>query len=286
MLGALASKRYTGLSSSGCVLFLVACGVSALAHWSPGPHPDPHQILNEAQDDAIAGRYEDALAKHVWFHENALTYAPAMYGVRLSFALSYWANLGAKYPPALEKLRAIRDKAGDDVRAGSDDASLTTDCAKPGVRERFHDFAAINETLGDNSKTSVLFIWLDSNRPRLAAAVYDVAEPALIETKDFKLCGKYLDPEKSFQRALRLREESMKATASFGGDRDELERLNMINDEMFARSTATVVALLVINGRRAEAEQIITKAKRVRDDPEFDRQLIRALKGEIPAAWP
>jgi len=43
-----------------------------LAAWTPPENPNPQQILSEAQSDAKAGRYEDALAKHVWFHENAL----------------------------------------------------------------------------------------------------------------------------------------------------------------------------------------------------------------------
>jgi hypothetical protein len=97
-------------TSLGLVLMAVL-SVGALAQWKPVANPVPDKILNEAQEDAAAGRYEDALAKHVWFHENALTYAPAMYGVRLSFALSYWAALGAMYPPALQKLRHQRRKS-------------------------------------------------------------------------------------------------------------------------------------------------------------------------------
>jgi hypothetical protein len=98
---------------AACALFLPT---ATFAQWAPPANPDPDKILNGAQDDAQAGRYADALAKHVWFHENALKYQPALYGVRLSFALSYWAQLGDAYPPALEKLKSIRDETAKKVR--------------------------------------------------------------------------------------------------------------------------------------------------------------------------
>src|SRR5688572_11688303 len=56
----------------------------AKAAWSPPANPDPHVILREAKADTQAGRYEEALAKHVWFHSHALEIEPALYGVRLS----------------------------------------------------------------------------------------------------------------------------------------------------------------------------------------------------------
>ncbi|MEI9962222.1 MAG: hypothetical protein WDM76_14140 [Limisphaerales bacterium] len=45
--------------------------------WRPPQNPDPNKILKEAESDTAAGRYTDALAKHVWYHENALKYISA-----------------------------------------------------------------------------------------------------------------------------------------------------------------------------------------------------------------
>ena len=86
------------------------------SNWGPGMNPDPSAILHEARADRRAGRFADALTKHVWFHENALKYVPSLSGVRLSFALTYWMELGAVYPAALRKLKRIRDDA--ERRAG------------------------------------------------------------------------------------------------------------------------------------------------------------------------
>src|SRR5690349_21544262 len=91
------------------VVVLLVPGAAFAEGWTPPADPDPQQILNEARDDARAKHYEEALEKYVWFHEHALEYRPSMSGVRLSFALSDWVKLGESYPPALVKLREIRD---------------------------------------------------------------------------------------------------------------------------------------------------------------------------------
>jgi hypothetical protein len=39
--------------------------------WTVPTDPDPQTILREAAENTRAGQYELALAKHIWFHENA-----------------------------------------------------------------------------------------------------------------------------------------------------------------------------------------------------------------------
>ncbi len=267
-----------------CLITRVA--LCAQDGWKPDNKPDPDRILTEAQEDAAAGRYEDALAKHVWFHENALKYAPAMSGVRLSFALGYWAALGAKYPPALLKLQAIRDTAGEGLRTGPDVVGPANECGVPEVRQAFNDFSAINRELGDNAKTRALFAWLDSNRPRVAAAVYDVAEPALISGKEFRLCGKYLDPDRSLRRIVQLREEMLRLAASPEEPPDYAKDLKAFEEKSFSHSIATLVGLLAVNGRKADAERIAAEARKVQDDAGFRQLLLKAENGQVPPPWP
>ncbi len=123
----------------------ICTSVTLASDWTPPDNPDPQSILNEAQSDARAKRYEIALAKHVWFHENALKINQAMSGVRLSFALSYWKGLGQEHPPALEKLRQIRDELAAKANDGMD------------IGSGFHDLASINKTLDEDSKSSCPF---------------------------------------------------------------------------------------------------------------------------------
>jgi tetratricopeptide (TPR) repeat protein len=252
-----------------CAFFVL---MTSLAHadWAPPPKPNPDRIFQEAKSDAAAGRYGDALAKHVWYHQNALKHKPSLYGVRLSFALSAWAELGAAYPPALEKLESIRDEAARNVREGK------------GSREAFHDFASINKTLEDESKTKDLFVWLDSNKPAVAKEVFEVAQPALIKAKEYRLCGSYLEADNAFQRILQLYRENKRIAQ----EREFGKRLQEFGEKSFSNGTATLVALLVLNERKADAERIAAEAIKEWDDPRFKEQLEKAKKGSVPAPWP
>jgi len=240
------------------------------SHWTVPANPDPQKILQEAEADTRAGRYEDSLAKHVWFHEHALKIQPAQYGVRLSFALSDWVELGKSYPRALEKLKSIRDADSDQIKAGK------------GTRPLFHDFESINKYCVEQSKTKNVFVWLDTNQPAFAKEVFDIAEPDLIEAKEYGLCGRYLDPKTSFQQIL----DQYEMTKRVAKDPRLGTRTLEFGQKKFSNSSATLVALLAVNGRTADANDIATKAAAAYNDQEFKTLLAKAKKGEVPAPWP
>jgi hypothetical protein len=243
------------------------------ADWTPPKDPNPEKILTEAQDDSRAGRYEDALAKQVWFHENALKYAPAMSGVRLSFALGQWLELGERYPPAMTRLKATRDQAEGAVKEGTD------------PRHAFLDAAAINRELRDTGRTRNLFLWLDENKPEVARRTYDAAEPALIAAKDYRLCGKYLDPDRQFIRDVDLY-RTTKNMARGEDMKDYAAELEEHSNKMFAQDAATLVALLVLNDRQADADRIAADALKESDYPALKGMIEKALKGELPSPAP
>lgn len=256
------------------ILVLVVSGcaqkVDVEDEWKPPKNPDPQKILDEAQADARAKRYEDALAKHVWFHRNALKHERSLYGVRLSFALSYWHELGKAYPPALVKLKEIRDEAAKNVTNGKH------------VRESFHDLAAINRTVGEESRTKEIFVLLDAQNADAATEVFDLAQPALVKTKEYKLCGKYIDSKRSFPRIIESfrRDKRMAEDPRFGA-----RHLEFANKE-FTNDSATLIALLAVNGRKAEAEEIAGDAKKEWNNASFHAEIDKALQGKIPKPWP
>ncbi|HTS02250.1 MAG TPA: hypothetical protein VMN04_06980 [Thermoanaerobaculia bacterium] len=210
----------------------------------------------------------------MWFFENALKYAPAMYGVRLSFALSDWKTLADSYPPALEKLKAERDEAAAKVRESMDS------------RHSFHDFASISSVLCEEAQTAELFLWLDANEPATASAVYDLAQPALVEAGNYRICGKYLDPDRSLERMLRFYRENREAAGGPESD-PEIRRLTTdFHEKSLSNGVGTLVALLVVNGRAADARRVVDEAVKVRDDPAFRKILDGALRGEMPPPWP
>ena len=255
---------------SGLLLAVLAGTTPAASPWAPPRNPDPQRILGEATQDTRAGRHDVALAKFVWFHQNALKHEPALAGVRLSFALSDWYDLGQAYPPALEALKRTRDAALKDVRERQGDD----------VFQPFQDLAAINEKLGEESLTATTFIALAARRPDAAPLVFRVARPSLLRAKEYTLCGKYLSPEEDWHMAAELYQLGRRQQQQFGPEHADFV------EKSFTNEVATLLALLVVNGRPAEAEAIARKARLEWDDPGFRAAIDSALGGVIPEPWP
>ena len=251
----------------GALLVLATGGARA---WAPPANPDPTKILREAEADARAGKYEIALAKHLWFHRNALRYESGLSGVRLSFALASWVELADKYPPALAALKAERDRALADFRR-----------ARGHGFDPFHDFVSINESLSEEGRTVAEFKALDAENPRRAEWVFDVALPALIEAKEYELAGKYIDPSAQWEMAL----SGYRLNVRLNRDEPKLN-LGEFAKESFTNSTATLIALLVVTGREREAMRIAEEAREQLADADFQAAIDKALRGEVPEPWP
>lgn len=143
------------------------------------------------------GQYQKALDAHLWFHEQSKS-SPAMGGVRLSFALSSWLELGKKYPSALDALKAVRDKDKELLLSGTGDFS------------NFHDFSAINQTLGLNQQTVELFLRLDEQSSEQTEIYYIVAEALLIKAQQYDIISKYIgDPIVKYENMRYMRERSL-----------------------------------------------------------------------------
>ncbi|HZL91541.1 MAG TPA: hypothetical protein VFB96_24440 [Pirellulaceae bacterium] len=244
--------------------------MTSSSHWQPPDDPDPHAILHETHADLRAARYETALAKHVWFHRHALTYNPGLGGVRLSFALGCWRELGKAYPPALAKLKEFRDEAASDVVHGKNPV------------ESFHDVAAINRYLGLEEDTTKLFVYLDALDSTIAKSVYRLAQPALVKQKRFDVCGKYLEPKQT----LALEIDAFRFTSRFPGRRKYPQEHRVFAEKSFSHHVQTLVGLLVVNTREAEAREIAALAKAEWEDSAFLSGIDRALAGWVPDPWP
>lgn len=169
-----------------CLLCLSLVTETAADDWAPPADPDLHDILNEARLDAMAGRYEVALEKHIWFHNNAVAIDEGMSGVRRSFALFDWLRLGQEYQPAMDKLRQIRGELFTRINDEGYDSGA------------FHDLVAINSVLDEESLTVEAFKHLDATNPEAARRAFNFANSALIKDKEYVLYGKYVAPRRDF----------------------------------------------------------------------------------------
>jgi hypothetical protein len=239
--------------------------------WTPPENPDAHAILDEAVSDARAGMYEVALAKHLWFHENALSCDSALYGVRLSFALGYWRDLADEHPPAMHKLVETRNKTA-------------TDYLESGFSfKTFHDLTSLNRVLNEPRKTAEAFLVAHQHDREAAASIYDVAEPALIAEEAFEICGHYLEPEPQLERTkkiYRLNQELERKWAASEPCPPATAR------HKFVHRISTLAALLIKNDRRDEAHRCAAIALDELGDDEFKADFDSALAGNVPAPWP
>lgn len=251
------------------VILLVLIGCTHTTTWVPPTNPNPQAILNEAEQDSRAGRYEVALAKFVWFHENALTIEPSLSGVRLSFALSDWYDLAQKYPPALDAMRQARGQAAANVLAGRE------------PRRAFQEVAAIDQSLGQEAMTGELFETLDRDQPDVAKSVFDIAKRALVEQKAFELANKYVDPPADITRLVqRYREDLQMAPEPGDPDYSQIAR------KSFTYNASILVATLAANGRLDEATMVADTARGEIQDAEFEQSMVAALRGVAPEPWP
>jgi len=249
---------------------LLAVPALAAADWTPPAQPDPRAILAEAGHDAQARRYADALAKYAWFYEHALDTAQGLYGLRLSRALEDWAALGRDYPPALERLRAVREAAAEQVRRGE------------GARGHFNEVLAIDRVLGQDAATRELFHWLDAHRAEVAAEVYDQAQATLVRGKEYALCGRYLTPDRTLAKAL----EQYRLTLALAAGADDEPALRGFAQRTLSNKLGLLVGLLALNHRPDDASRIANAALKEWDDPGFRTLLGQALAGNLPEPWP
>lgn len=208
--------------------------------------------LDKANKLFAQGKYEEALRHHISFHDNILKTQPAMYGVRLSFALSDWMELGKKYPKALTALKDIRDKKTARLAGGEEDRPL------------FHDVRAINDHLSEQAATVKLFKTIDARNTKFAGEIYDIAEGDLVQAKEYSLAKKYMgDPAGALEDAKKQYDHGMKFVGS-GPKADPASQRAFQN--IFARRVIALIIILQNTGDEATAKALQAQALKIVDD--------------------
>lgn len=205
--------------------------------------PDPEKVLARARHYRLQGQYAKALKDHLWFHENALQYNPALYGVRLSFALEEWIALGADFPDAIRALAEIRDRKTELLEKGL------------GLPEIFHDVQSINRCLHEPQKTVALIKRLCESDFETAKQCYDLAKADLIASGEFALCNRLMDAPMFLARdmkALLKKNITIYKTAPWA---DTAQREWTVRH--FMEEAEAVLVVLAKNQRHVEAERFI-----------------------------
>jgi hypothetical protein len=205
----------------------------------------PKRMLAEARALASQAEYAGALEKYLWFHRHALEYSEALAGVRLSFALDEWVNLGQKYPPARDALLSVRDDAIEAFAKGKGSFLL------------FMDVEAINRYLHDDARTVQLFKLLHRGQPELAGQCYAVAERVLVEGGEYATCIDYLldlgqrleAVRQSYLMTLEIAEQNLLLSSPEA-------RLKEYADLRLVEETSRLIAILEGVGRLQDADRV------------------------------
>ena len=215
--------------------------------------------LQHIRELATQGKHEEALQKHLWFHEESKT-STGMGGVRLSFALSQWLKLGEVYPPALAALKGLRDENETKLLGG-----------EGGFRE-YHDFSAINRTLKDDERTYRLFLQLDAQQSPVAPRCFDVTLDLIVAHKNYDLYAKYGgDSIVRYERFRNLREANLGLARK--NPKMDNERFREYTDKTFTDKTVQLIEILVQLNRLDEAREIQKRALAYFPSPRIERSL-------------
>ncbi|MBL9135396.1 MAG: serine/threonine protein kinase [Verrucomicrobiales bacterium] len=240
----------------------------------PGEKPNPEKIRQEANDLMNRGRYEEALQRQIWYHHHALEQDPALSGVRLSFALSDWIELGRRYPKARQALEDIRKTKTHEFAEDRGHFNL------------FLDIKSINHYLGEEESTYALFQSIEQRDPALARQCYFAVEEWLARRGEYALCQKYMgDPQQRFQtirNALQLERTHIKGMADerarIADDNrkrgwtnawplpDASEAMLKSTNDRFVNQTRQLIEILVATGRTDVAARIRDQALALLDD--------------------
>lgn len=208
---------------------------------------DPSEVLSEARAQALSGDHEAALEKLIWFHHNALSLDPGLYGVRLSFALGHWMDLARSYPPALDALIQVRDAKAMALRSGSQDHEL------------FNDLRSINRELKEEYRTYELFRELAAADQSLAAACFPWAIQSVVQSEDWELAAEFLgDPAKVVSDAITRLNRTVSRVERITSDYKVVRRWAEIRN--CGNEIALILRALRGCGRTQEADSLRSSA--------------------------
>jgi tRNA A-37 threonylcarbamoyl transferase component Bud32 len=243
--------------------------------WSPTPDEkaDLQKIYYSARNLASEGSYEEALQRYLWYFDHSRT-NDSQQGVRLSFALSDWIELGRLYPKARQALIEIRDSDARQFSDGRGDFKL------------FQEVNSISHYLGDDDAAYSLFQQIEQRNKPLAQECFPIVESLIADHGDYQKCLGYIgDPQVAFEK-IRSERERMKQFEKQNAARNEeqkkrfeemartnsnfhmpfLPELPKFADQNFVGQTRQLIEILIATGHKADAEKIRDEAVTVLDD--------------------
>jgi len=213
---------------------------------------DPDEWSRWAREWRQAGRFEEALRAHQWYHANVLELDEAAYGVRLSFALADWVDLAREYRPALDALTETRSQAA------------AAAVGHPPDYEAFHDALAIDRALGQEAPAYDLILDVESAHPQQLDGFYNhEVFSVLCHRGEYRRCRRWMwDPTDELDLAGERLDFERSATTP--------ETIRQRAETAFVNRIVELAVVLLGIGDQAGADDIVVWARRHTDHPRLN----------------
>lgn len=245
-------KRATGL-----MIFIFMLSLSIYSQ------PDMHKYLNDTRILQREGKYQEALERHIWFYEHALEYAPSMIGVRNSFALSDWKNLGNVYPPAMDSLKETRDKKMEKILTNQF-LTIQSSGNDQQIGMLFQDLAAINRELGEDSLTVSFFQSLILLNPETARKCWNVAKETMFKEKQYEIINIYI--QNPLNEYLVIKNQYDLNLGYYSNEKAGGIHFKSYNERRFVEQCIRLIQLSYYNNDEKSANEIHKLAKSIIND--------------------
>ena len=204
-------------------------------------------------------RFEEALEKHLWFHE-ASRESPGMGGVRLSYALYSWLHLAEEYSPAMDSLLQLRDGYEKALLKGG------------GTFKEFHDLSAINQCLDEQDATYSIFMHIHERYPEQANSYYHVVEDIVVDKKMYDICAAYItDPMKKYKHIEKLHKLNKKFSKKHSDSNDE--EFERYTEDTYIKGVCQLIEVMAALGEDDIAKNIQAAALTYLDNAKISRAI-------------
>ncbi len=177
---------------------------------------EPGDILEEARTAFSEYNYELSLEKYAWFFDNAIKIKKSYYGVRLSYCLIEWAELGEKYPKAKKALIKKKDES----------LRLFNESMLPAA---FHEYESICDALNCQNEPVDVFHEVAKIDNELSKKLFVFVYEQIARNEEWSICREYLgNGYAQYKEVLELFDACIDGANRKGGEQGESIKSNSI----------------------------------------------------------
>lgn len=221
-----------------CIFLLFGCNITK---------KDPASELDDARINVKNVRYSEALKNYVWFFNNSTEIEPAMFGVKHSYCVGEWRELGNLYKPALLAYREELLKRQKKLLNGSDSWKL------------FMEFDALCQY--DGKKNEVIKVFMNYHKGKnqnkeFAEKIFNPIKEDLLALEFYNICSEYTkDPIRKADQIIYLH----RLNVEFEEKSDNQCDNNSFAEDSYISDSSYLLTVLKKTNRNEEFKQVKKK---------------------------